>query len=284
MTAINARPAGAVIERVLVAGDTHGNVEHFQYLADQAVNHGCQAIVQVGDWGYTWPGREHERVAAVQGMLRRAGLTLFWLDGNHDNFTHLDYIGALDADEPVVIADDITYLPRGCVWEWSGVRFMSLGGAVSIDKARRIPGLSWWPEETLTLAQVEKAKARGPVDVMLCHDAPSGVRSLQRYLNRMTEEFRVPYKIDEASEANRALVREVADAVRPALLIHGHYHHRYWSPAPWDREHAKVLGLDRDTTNERSIFVLDMAGFLRDSGRAETPPKSDENGRTGGAS
>lgn len=246
--------------RILAAGDSHGNLEHFvQELLPAAVNHEVDAIVQVGDFGYTWPG-SHGRFESLDAALAMAGLTLYWLDGNHDNYTDLQHRGIWGSDKPEPMTDNVTYLPRGARWEWGGVSFMAVGGAISIDKARRIQGLSWWPEESLSYGQIERAREGGEVDVMFTHDCPAGVRPLEKFLDTETARFGVPYKTEFDSTMHRKALAQVTEVAKPALLVHGHYHHRYYAEAPWDAD-ARVLGLDRDTKGPRSWAVLDTAGW-----------------------
>jgi predicted phosphodiesterase len=246
--------------RLLIAGDTHGNLPHLRRELIPAAHENCaDAIVQVGDFGYTWPGRP-ERFELLHAALDEANLPLYWLDGNHDNYTDLKDRGIFDSDRPEPMTDRITYLPRSATWDWDGVKFMSLGGAISIDKARRLRGLSWWPEESLSYAQVERAMDVGKVDVLLTHDAPTGVRPLQKYLDLESSRLGVGYKIDAESTAHREALRAVCNETQPELLIHGHYHHRYLDAAPW-AEDATVVGLDRDDQGPRSWLILDTANY-----------------------
>lgn len=245
--------------KLLVAGDTHGNLPHIRYLIRVAHEQSADAIVQVGDFGYTWPG-DGSRFETLEALLAEANLPMLFLDGNHDNFTDLIERGAYEADAPCPISDHVTYLPRGCVWDWNGVRFMSLGGAVSIDKARRIKGLSWWPEETVSPEEEERAIAVGKVDVLFTHDAPTGVRPLQKFLDLESSRLGVGYKVDALSSAHRDTLRRVCDSARPELLIHGHYHHRYAATAPW-AEDGIVIGLDRDTRGTLSWVLLNTDDY-----------------------
>lgn len=231
--------------RVLLAGDTHGNHRHVDYLLKMAAELQADRIVQVGDFGY-WPHLSdyHRRVSS---MAQRARTPIYWLDGNHENFDALEVAVDVDADEPQGMLPDLWYLPRGCTWAWDGCRFMSLGGAYSIDKSSRTEGYSWWPQETLTRAQVERAMDRGPVDVLLTHDTPEGVCPI----------VDSNYKGDDISRGNRKAVSAVADAVTPRLVVHGHYHHRY--TAAYGA--AVVEGLDRDDQGPTSWLCIDTADW-----------------------
>src|SRR4051812_33047007 len=146
--------------KLLFAGDTHGNCSFVIQLLDQARNHGCDRVVQVGDWG-AW---EHEAdgrefVRDVEKHAAKRGITVYWLDGNHDN-TALTLKLHPDRDDERfhVVTDHVRYIPRGHRWTWNGVRFAAFGGAYSVDKqwrpdkekARQAPGTLWFPGEEMT--------------------------------------------------------------------------------------------------------------------------------------
>lgn len=231
--------------KVLLAGDTHGDLPHVAYLLRTAAREGCDRIVQVGDFGF-WPHVEpfHERVNAA---ARSAALTWYWLDGNHENFDVLETTVEMDAPEPMQMDDSLWYLPRGSTWEWDSCRFMALGGAPSVDKEYRVEGATWWPQELLTQEQVTRAQSRGPVDVLLTHDAPDGVCPI----------VGPSYKGDRLSQHHRRLISAVTEAVTPRLLAHGHYHHRYSGAFGA----TQVEGLGRNSQAELSWMVLDTRAW-----------------------
>lgn len=232
--------------KILVAGDTHGDMEQVHYLLAMAKREGCGRVVQVGDFGY-WP---HMRAfdQHVAEAASEAGVMWFWLDGNHENFDALERAVDVNAAEPQRMAEWLWYLPRGCTWEWDGVRFMALGGAYSIDKAYRVEGRSWWRQELLTREQVERAMDRGQVDILFTHDAPEGACPI------VTNE----YKGDEISRGNRKAVTAVMDAVIPKIVIHGHYHHRYSVTL---QDGPQVVGLGRDGEGPDSWITLRLADW-----------------------
>lgn len=230
--------------KVLLAGDTHGDLPHVAYLLGTAAQQGCDRIVQVGDFGY-WPHVEpfHDQVAAA---ARTAAIDIYWLDGNHENFDALETVVDMAATEPQRMLDNLWYLARGAAWEWDGCRFVSLGGAPSVDKEQRVEGSTWWPQELLTESQVTRAQAR-IADVLLTHDAPDGVCPI----------IGPWYKGDPLSTHHRQLISAVADAVQPKLLVHGHYHYRY--TGAYGR--TRVEGLGRNSQEEDSWMVLDTADW-----------------------
>lgn len=210
--------------RMLIVGDTHGGMAAVDKAVSAALGEGCDRIIQVGDFGF-WPhftdGRQFMK--DVDALCNLEAIPLYWVDGNHENHEILDLMAdTKDHFVPMGDSGSIFYCPRGFSWDWQGTRFMSLGGAYSIDKDYRTPGRSWWPGETITDDDVTRALASEQVDVMFTHDAPVGT---------------VPWLPDAPadrkkdqwpeSRVNREQVSKVVDALHPEWLFHGHYHYRY---------------------------------------------------------
>lgn len=230
-------------EKLLIAGDWHGNSYWATKVIDYAADHGADAIVQVGDFGMWTPGPATSSfLYRVSTRARDRDVQVYWLDGNHEDhgrraeFSHYDN-------------DFLTYLPRGTRWEWFGKTFMALGGAVSVDKLWRTPGKSWWPEEELSRADIDHAVREGDVDVILSHDCPTGVR-----IPGLGGNF-PPQALAEAG-LHRNLLREVWEAKTPQLWVHGHYHVCYQAWLANDT-HVFGLGADGDKFKETVMFLTE---------------------------
>jgi hypothetical protein len=189
-------------------------------------------IVQAGDFGY-WEHTDkgHQFLGRLNSKLEKAGLKIHWIDGNHENHTvlRLNYGPGGNRHLPTPegfweIRPNINYIPRGTRWEWGGVSFLGIGGAYSIDKEYRTEGVSWWPEEMVTDAEVDAAVSGGQVDVVVSHDVPLFV-DLTPHL--MGVGITRPWKWDENSLRNRKQLSTVFDGVTPKRWYHGHYHLRY---------------------------------------------------------
>lgn len=249
------------MSKIMFAGDTHGDTRHVESLCRVARRHEVDTIFVLGDFGFIWSGTE--RIDALHNVLEQFEINLFWLDGNHENFTLMAELGmALDSPTPVKYGERITYMPRGYVFDDWGPTIMTMGGAYSIDEDRRIPGASWWSEETIKYADYERAlaNARGrKIDILLAHDAPEVPDKLHEflfnegsYVDLVTKEVH-PYKMDQKSQSNRLVLGHMAGQARPRLIMHGHYHHRYngmWNGIP-------VVGLSNNGT-QGSNLILDL--------------------------
>lgn len=244
--------------RIMICGDWHGNARHAEYCFLQAKEHDVDVVFQLGDFGYwehTDGGMKYlYDIALIVKMFK---IPLYWIDGNHENHVMLakQYTN-FDENGFVEIRDNVFYSPRGNVWKWDGVKFLSLGGAFSIDRNFRRPGTSFWFEETITQDDVDVASKNGKdgVDVMLCHDVLTGV-DLHRIFWMMNKRLTK----SRESDINRDYVREVALATRPRMLFHGHYHVRYKDHIEMPYGDLEVHGLNCDESYQDSWAILDTA-------------------------
>jgi predicted phosphodiesterase len=260
------------VGRVMFLGDTHGNIGWLSHAYKRADQLGCQVIVQCGDFGY-WEHTDEgaDYLDRASKMADFHEIPLVWIDGNHENHAVLraNYAPGCARHEPTaegfwLIRPDVAYAPRGLVWTWSDVTFLALGGAYSIDKEYRRPGSSWWPEETITEAEVYAAIGDGQVvDVMVCHDAPAGCPGT------IPGDGTWDRKKDAWPEslANRERVKAVMKVRRPKLLVHGHYHHRNSQ----NYEGVQVEGLGRDN-DPQSIHVVQLADLSCSDQSSEPTP------------
>lgn len=220
---------------IYVAGDWHGDISWASSCLREAEANTIDTIIQVGDFGY-W---EHNNEGAyyldkLSENAQLRGVNVVWLDGNHENHTLLreKYVDAERSEEGFwKIRENVWYSPRGNVWEWYGKRLMTLGGAFSIDRDWRVLGKSFWAEEEITPEEEALAKSRGKIDYLFTHDAPT------TYPNPL-------WKVDTNSLAQRQAVSRVADACRPSVWFHGHYHSQVKYAYPAYDPFVQVYGLN----------------------------------------
>jgi len=73
-------------QRVLFAGDIHGDTIHAEWLFRHASEQGCTHIISVGDFGY-WvhQPRGEKFVNRVAQLAEKTQIKFLWIDGNHEN-------------------------------------------------------------------------------------------------------------------------------------------------------------------------------------------------------
>ncbi|TFC86912.1 hypothetical protein E3T24_05905 [Cryobacterium sp. TmT2-59] len=278
----------STVRRIGVMGDLHGDIEHalqaFKTLADRGVH----VIVQLGDWGVLWPGRNWQiDLNKISRALARHQIAMYFLDGNHDWHPKiLKY--PVDPDGIRWITANIAHLPRAYRTQIGG-RFTlaTLGGANSIDRELRKEGISWWPEEQITEGDLRRLGTER-ADVLVGHEAPlmdePDLDRRARDLGFSTDDIRY------ATES-RVMFRRAVLQTRPRLTLGGHYHqfHDQVLTVPGAAYPTRVVVLDTNGKNRVNLTILNTATlgleFLYRNGAPVVPdthqPERTDDGRPG---
>lgn len=237
--------------RIMVAGDWHANLGWARYMVKVAAVAGCTHIVQLGDFGYTF---DPSFVSHLTDSLVYWDVVLGFVDGNHDDHQLLGtYPAAQDGSRQ--LSEGIWYLPRGMRWSWEGYSVVAAGGAHSVDRQWRVPGLEWWAGETISHDQAELIKAGGRADVMLCHDAPAGVP-----LHGLAPPGTFPVSESALADEHRAKLRDIVDVVQPRMLWHGHYHASSTEMLHGHGYTTTVRALNKDGASDNYVIVDNLLG------------------------
>lgn len=241
-------------DRIVLAGDWDANISRACAVVQYAGARSISTVVQLGDFGVAAGGPWLTRfLDTLESACDHYAVTVFFVDGNHEHFPSLAGLPVDAGTGARTVRPHIYHLPRGLRWRWHDNTWMALGGAHSVDRPDRKEGVSWWPEEHLTTQQVRDAIASGPVDVMVCHDAPAGV------LIPGLSSTGFPAAEIATADRHRDLLATVVDATSPALLFHGHYHIRYRGI----RGNTTIIGLADDSAPlAENILVLNLTEHL----------------------
>lgn len=222
--------------KYLVIGDIHGNHVWMKRVIDVAVTQGIDTILQTGDFG-CWPGQGGaDFFDIVSRYLVKRGVKLYWVPGNHEDYNQIESWNPNDFNEDGHYENrpNLYYVGKVNRWVWNGVSFGSAGGAYSIDRKYRSPGVDWWPQEKFSTEDLIKLKKLQPVDILLTHDSPT--------TNPMPG-----MKTIVESQLHQQQMNRVGQHMRPKLWFHGHYH---WYSGEYGFRHdygfTSVYGLDAD--------------------------------------
>ena len=247
--------------KILFAGDTHGNYAHTERVFDHALRNDADLIVQVGDFGFGWQqiadGSDYFS-SLVSGLAQTHRIPLYWLGGNHENYDALDALVGTAPPDVSEIAPQVYYLARGATLTFDGVRFLFCGGATSVDKKYRVDGVSWWRQEEISYADVDRCKAQGTVDFLITHDFPWEVDGVvDRHLD--------PYWGEEAQEktiASRKKISTILSNCNAFFQIHGHLHINYNQTITVNEHPVLVRGLGCDgMPMEMSTYLIDTNDY-----------------------
>jgi hypothetical protein len=271
-------------ELIGVAGDWHRNerwmLAVIPKIARQLSGEKTKIILHAGDLGiyreeetYTWMGKTFQArtfLDAMTGILEAEDAELWFTHGNHENHPYIAELAlkhdllfgkavfGADAKEYGWITPRVRWLPTGTRWKWHGKTWLSLGGAVSVDKNLRTPGLDWFPEEEITDAEEAEAILGGPADVILSHDAPSS-EPLPLGIPPLEWLPMIP-----AAEAHRERVERICAEVKPSWIFHGHYHMAKQGivQAPWGSYEYTALDMDGTRFNWGVLDTKTMDFFV----------------------
>lgn len=248
--------------RILILGDTHGNTAATVHAIQKAKLHDATHIVQCGDFGlWTHFANGIKFLDDLEAELRKHNIQFVWLDGNHEDFDALQAFmySTYQTDKGFYpIRTHILYSPRNNAWTWDNKRFMTLGGAVSIDRRNRKPGITWWEQENIkdsdvanAFSVIERDRNRDkPVDYFFSHDCSDKTPFYDRL------------KPDIDSKINRQKMDRVLDFMRPRFHFHGHMHTKY----DWQRPIIK----DGELFATTQVYGLECDGMFWNWGILDT--------------
>lgn len=191
---------------MILVGDVHGRLDDFRRNMKRLhKDHPDETIVQVGDMGIGFPKSQSTMLPPFCKFIR----------GNHDKpedcRAHSNYLGDFGAIEI------------------DGHKVFYVGGAWSIDRPMRIEGVSWWPEEELSIAELNQALElyiETKPDIMITHDGPQHATTY--ILNRFALASQNSYRFETpvATRTGQALYA-MFEAHQPKLWVFGHWHYSW---------------------------------------------------------
>lgn len=254
-------------EAVVIAGDSHGNLNWPARALPIAAGTGAQTMLHVGDFGF-WPGRGALFLVAVDGWAQTTrqpdsptGIErILVTPGNHDDWSQLDQVFAQAPGHAIRVSEVVWALPRNFRLTIGGRSFLSFGGAASVDVAYRVPDQEWWAGEMPTPEDVERAVAGGHADVLIAHDL--GELSTPK-VRRIVEG---PSSWDQSAldyaAVSRNRITDVVAGTTPLVQFGGHYHVR--DTGLHEREglpplRVEVLAMENDPGNLVHLDVASLA-------------------------
>lgn len=244
--------------RVGFCGDWNADLRWATRAVEEAADQGAQVLVQLGNFG----GRLRTvYLSGLNTVLERAGLSLMFVDGNVEDHRRLDKMPVEPTTGLRPLTARVWYAPRGYRWTWGDTRFVAVGGAHSLDGMwRRRNGHLWSAGERITYEQADLIRHAGEADVLVSHDCPAGVE-IPGWAD--AESRFPPIEIWRGVE-HRALLAEIVQAVRPAMIWHGHYGRRYTTDAELGYGPVRVNGLGASIrqVQPRVVTPRDMVDAL----------------------
>lgn len=153
------KPPTYKIDRpIYLLGDHHGYTgEFFKAIAKQSVRDAVILHGGDGEEGISFGPRQFEELNAE---FAKRNLLFLGMRGNHCDPNLFN--GSIDLPHYRLVPDYTRLSINGQSW-------LLIGGAISIDRLDRVPGIEWWPGENFQL----RRDLIGPADVLVTHSGPS---------------------------------------------------------------------------------------------------------------
>lgn len=181
-------------------GDLHSNATgEMRYLSSKTFPEGKKLnkndIVWIqGDFGFLFQQTMSEHEAHGLNWLHEKPWTTIFEDGNHENFPRLAKLETVEkfGGQMGKVNDSVFHAHRGEIYTIDGHTIFVMGGALSVDKNLRIPGLSWWREEEPSHKEMDYAlgnleKVGHKVDYIFTHTLPTRYASQIVTMENMTK-------------------------------------------------------------------------------------------------
>ena len=192
-------------------GDVHGKFARYKTILQNSP----YPTIQVGDMGIgflKWPHGEPTANPPYDAMIANKHR---FIRGNHDS--------------PAACKKHSQYISDGTMM--GGMMFV--GGALSIDKAYRNEGFSYWANEELSVQElnhlVDQFEVMQP-KIMVTHECPESIAELMvGSVDPKTKMFS-PGKLDPRfASRTRQAFQSMFELYQPKLWVYGHWH------VPFDR-------------------------------------------------
>ncbi|MDR1216100.1 MAG: metallophosphoesterase [Treponema sp.] len=178
---------------ILLSGDFHANSKNELSLISKHSLMGHFGIdtyqtidyhVILGDGGFLWPNNQKGDAYNYEVLAYRP-FPVLCVVGNHEPILGRTDIPEVDmglGETVYQISPLVSYLKRGKVYTIDGWRFLVLGGALSVDRAYRTPGKSWWAGEYWSEQEKDDVFAllerEHSFDFVLSHTGPERINAL----------------------------------------------------------------------------------------------------------
>lgn len=146
--------------RTFVCGDLHGQRDMRKIKRDWKEQKSLtkdDVLIQLGDFGWIWyPIGTNDEQEYWLNWLATRNYTLLVVLGNHENYDVINQLPECEMFGGMVRYYESTgrfgtgriyFAQRGEIYNINGKTFWAFGGALSIDKDSRTPGVSWWEGE-----------------------------------------------------------------------------------------------------------------------------------------
>lgn len=255
------------VDHIYFIGDIHGQFEPLVFSLMSKYKITDAVVIVCGDIGIGFCNIKYyiELFGRINKKLQKQNIHLYFIRGNHDDPSYFN-------NTPEELVKGLTNIHLISDWSILNINehnILCIGGATSIDKIYRMPGISWWEGESVT--EMPEFIFDSGYDIVISHAAPIfcppvHMRDPGGWMSE--EDF-------ERSTSDRKILADIyykscEKNIPVKYWFYGHYHDHFESELPNDQvfsEYEKSLlngGLKNDmvkfdTENKCRFIGLNMS-------------------------
>lgn len=191
--------------KIAFVGDVHGKFSMFCDLVNKL---DCDMVIQCGDYGI-WIDCTDILPKSYKYDFNKP---VIFIEGNHDNHKFLNL--QEKSNLPVMLSNNMYWMPRGYKYNIGGKKFFFCGGADSIDKEYRLKyyPMTWWAEERIDLSLLDTVTKDEYFDFIVTHDRPS-------FISR-----KLGFNVPSDPLSSSFVLERLFYKINCKYWIHGHWH------------------------------------------------------------
>ena len=237
--------------RAAFIGDIHANEFFLWHVLQYTVDKGVDVLLPVGDFGYKY---RPNFMKMVCDHLKANKQKMYVTMGNHDDYDFVANNTKKVSGKTFRAYDsNLFFFDRPGYITLGNTTIMSVGGAVSIDRELRTPGIDWWYQELPSYMEIfntcSLAENVTP-GIMITHDIPLlAFEALALPAIKLSESVRYD------DRQFKKFLEHVVLAAHPKRVIAGHYHLR-WAQIV-DGIEFDILDMDGKKIQD-NVLILDL--------------------------
>jgi predicted phosphodiesterase len=205
--------------KIIMLGDIHGEYSKVRHDLKRLDITDCY-VIQCGDvgLGFYRPNYYKHELTLLNQELEKRNIHMYFIRGNHD---FPEYF--LQTNNPFDL-NNITLLADYSELDLLGQSFLFVGGAISIDRAFRVEGKSYWKDEEFILKLEDEFPYKDrQYDVVVTHTRPGVCGAFKGFDN-------IKYWTDQDFDLKNDLIEEAQkldylyEKTKPRLWAYGHFH------------------------------------------------------------
>ena len=221
-----------MIKHWFFTGDIHGSIERMITLNNYLINRGLKpkecAVICLGDVGFNFYLNKKD-ITLKNLFVENCGYTIYCLKGNHEarpiDLPNINKIYDYEVNGSVYVEEEyptIKYFcdTTGATYNINGYKFLTIGGAYSVDKYYRLEkGWTWFDNEQLTIAERElitQTCSGNNFDFILTHTCPISWQPIDLFIN-LPDSHPVDSTMEEWLE-------NFKEKINYKVWLFGHYH------------------------------------------------------------